>query len=202
MTECIAGCQSFDGGEKKHHKDCPYYNESLTKFNADEIERLRKLLAEAADDIEDWGSYAGDYFCNKHNLAGDVKKYRDASLNAQDEHCSCGTELKHATGIGPFCPNENCDILDGPFSPSVIDTPNLCPGCDGSGTTDHPITMETQGPEKDAEKMAWSKLHQIECGLCRGTGYETSVDTRKVNDLSDDELTQEIDIVASETQEP
>jgi hypothetical protein len=27
----------------------------------------------------------------------------------------CGTELINALGIGPFCPNKKCDVLDGPF---------------------------------------------------------------------------------------
>lgn len=27
----------------------------------------------------------------------------------------CGTELINATGIGPFCPNKNCSVGDGPF---------------------------------------------------------------------------------------
>ena len=29
----------------------------------------------------------------------------------------CGTELMDAPGIGPFCPNKECDVIDGPFSP-------------------------------------------------------------------------------------
>jgi len=27
----------------------------------------------------------------------------------------CGTPLIHAPGIGPFCPNQTCDVADGPF---------------------------------------------------------------------------------------
>ena len=48
---CQAGCLSFDGGEKKHHRDCEHYPESLTKLWHDtetaylaEIERLRSTL--------------------------------------------------------------------------------------------------------------------------------------------------------------
>ena len=33
--KCEPGCISYYGGEKKHHRDCPYYPESLTKLNAD-----------------------------------------------------------------------------------------------------------------------------------------------------------------------
>lgn len=32
----------------------------------------------------------------------------------------CGTELINAPGIGPFCPNKSCDVLDGPF---ITETP-------------------------------------------------------------------------------
>ena len=28
----------------------------------------------------------------------------------------CGTPLVNAPGIGPFCPNKDCDVVDGPFS--------------------------------------------------------------------------------------
>jgi hypothetical protein len=48
---CEAGCLSFDGGEKKHHRDCEHYPESLTKLWHDteaayiaEIDRLRSTL--------------------------------------------------------------------------------------------------------------------------------------------------------------
>ena len=44
-----------------------------------EIDRLRALLAEAADTIEDWGGYASSYFQDKYNLAGDVTKFREAA---------------------------------------------------------------------------------------------------------------------------
>jgi len=34
------------------------------------------------------------------------------------EKCSCGTTLLNAPGIGPFCPNKDCPICDGPFDGS------------------------------------------------------------------------------------
>jgi len=46
-----------------------------------ENEVLRKLLVEAAEDIEGWGAYAGEYFQKKHDLAGNVKQYRDAAID-------------------------------------------------------------------------------------------------------------------------
>lgn len=66
--KCEAGCISYYGGEKKHHRDCPYYPESLTKLNADRIEallaerdaleaenqRLRKALKPFSDEATWW----------------------------------------------------------------------------------------------------------------------------------------------------
>jgi hypothetical protein len=40
---------------------------------------LRKLLLEAANEIEDWGTYAGFYFQHKYDLAGTVSKFRQAA---------------------------------------------------------------------------------------------------------------------------
>lgn len=42
-------------------------------------EEAAKLLQQASEDIEDWGSYASDYFQEKHDLLGDIKKYSDKS---------------------------------------------------------------------------------------------------------------------------
>ena len=53
---------------------------------ADEIERLRTLLAEAADEIESWGAYAGSHFQQKHDLAGTVARFRKAAaISANDQ---------------------------------------------------------------------------------------------------------------------
>ena len=49
--KCEAGCKVFYGGERKHHRNCVHYPESLTKLWHDteagylaEIERLRYVL--------------------------------------------------------------------------------------------------------------------------------------------------------------
>jgi len=34
---CVMGCKNFTGGEVKHHKDCPFYPDSLSKYY-DEME--------------------------------------------------------------------------------------------------------------------------------------------------------------------
>ena len=35
--------------------------------------------------------------------------------NELDPCYKCGTPLMNAPGIGPFCPNKECDVIDGPF---------------------------------------------------------------------------------------
>ena len=40
--KCVPGCQTFYGGEKRHHKDCPYYPESLSKKFDEQAERLKR----------------------------------------------------------------------------------------------------------------------------------------------------------------
>lgn len=40
----------------------------------------------------------------------------DSTINCY----KCGTELINAPGIGPFCPNKSCDVMDGPF---ITETP-------------------------------------------------------------------------------
>ena len=46
--KCVAGCKHFTGGEVKHHKDCPYYPESLSKMYDDLKEDVDKLNEPAA----------------------------------------------------------------------------------------------------------------------------------------------------------
>ena len=50
-----------------------------------EIDELKSLLREAVQDISDWGSYASEYFKDKHDLAGTIAKYEAIfTTNAQD----------------------------------------------------------------------------------------------------------------------
>jgi hypothetical protein len=44
----------------------------------------------------------------------DIQEHQ-ASDPALDPCYKCGTPLIHAPGIGPFCPNQTCDVADGPF---------------------------------------------------------------------------------------
>jgi hypothetical protein len=48
-----------------------------------------------------------------------LEKFKEAAPVESDptiECHKCGTELINAPGIGPFCPNKACDVMDGPFN--------------------------------------------------------------------------------------
>ena len=47
-----------------------------------------------------------------------IQQIRESAATAyQPIHCyKCSTELINAPGIGLFCPNNQCDVMDGPFS--------------------------------------------------------------------------------------
>jgi len=45
-----------------------------------------------------------------------IQVYQPEPSDPELEPCyKCGTPLLNAPGIGPFCPNKNCDVGDGPF---------------------------------------------------------------------------------------
>ena len=46
--ECVLGCKHFYGGEIKHHKDCPFYADSLSRLY-DELKQKDRLKDEYAE---------------------------------------------------------------------------------------------------------------------------------------------------------
>jgi hypothetical protein len=60
-----------------------------------------------------------DYEPDDGSLTNDqIEQIREsAATDYQPIHChKCNTELINAPGIGLFCPNKACDVMDGPFS--------------------------------------------------------------------------------------
>jgi hypothetical protein len=53
--ECVAGCKTFTGGEVKHHKDCPYYQESLSmsydKGKLDGASEMQEAVLKVIDEV-------------------------------------------------------------------------------------------------------------------------------------------------------
>ena len=62
--------------------------EAYERVNAElkaEVEELRKSLLDAAEEIDAWGSYASDYFQEKHDLAGCVAKFHAAAMGKGEQ---------------------------------------------------------------------------------------------------------------------
>ena len=62
-----------------------YSNSMLTKRLSEKDKVIHSLahdLVLASEYIEDWGTYVDPYFKEKHDLKGDVKKFKDIALSA------------------------------------------------------------------------------------------------------------------------
>jgi hypothetical protein len=80
---------------------------------------------------------------------------KSAATDYQPIHChKCNTELINAPGIGLFCPNRTCDVMDGPFSddeePVVIIR---------SGILAEDDDDDEDSPELKAAKAQWKAAH-------------------------------------------
>ena len=61
--------------------------------------------------------YLANPFIHFENLKPMVSKTEDATTPEDTIPChKCGTILLNAPGIGLFCPNKKCDVMDGPFN--------------------------------------------------------------------------------------
>ena len=75
--------------QAKENKATPFENLAsdirghIAALEADNA-RLREALREALDDVADWGSYASPYFQAKHDLQGDIDKYKAALAERQE----------------------------------------------------------------------------------------------------------------------
>ena len=98
--KCEPGCISYYGGEKKHHRDCPYYPESLTKLNADRIEAL---LAER-DALETENQRLREVLAEQSMSCTCHEAY--TSRHIQDPECRAGEygdDCREAIGLPPLC---------------------------------------------------------------------------------------------------
>lgn len=69
----------------------------------------------------------------------------------------CGTKLLNVPAIGPFCPNKECDVLDGPFEPEesiveeLVEEHTKCGTPECCGTCDTAEIVDTDIPQPDEE---------------------------------------------------
>lgn len=57
-----------------------------------------------------------EYTAEKFVAAWHKAEIKPVESDPTIECHKCGTELINAPGIGPFCPNKACDVMDGPFN--------------------------------------------------------------------------------------
>jgi len=84
----------------------------------DQIDQIRESAAQKEFDINDHPYLFTP--AGSHTPPGidpvPIQVYRPEPSDPELEPCyKCGTPLLNAPGIGPFCPNRNCDVVDGPF---------------------------------------------------------------------------------------
>lgn len=107
VDECCVKLLDMDGKANGIHN---YYKHAAIELKRHFKERLVLSSADnaspAVDAIRDFASMRG--------LSLDDAKVQDWQDMAKDTtHCyKCGTELMNAPGIGPFCPNKECDVVD------------------------------------------------------------------------------------------
>jgi len=84
----------------------------------DQIDQIRESAAQKEFDINDHPYLFTP--TGSHTPPGidpvPIQVYRPEPSDPELAPCyKCGTPLLNAPGIGPFCPNRNCDVADGPF---------------------------------------------------------------------------------------
>lgn len=78
MCVCTKCAEQNDGNNSKLVPIVETHeNETVVRLNA-ENEALRAHLADAIDQIKDWGAYASEYFQKKHDLDGNVARFKAA----------------------------------------------------------------------------------------------------------------------------
>jgi hypothetical protein len=82
------------------------------------------------------------------------EKVAEESDDELDPCHKCGTPLINAPGIGPFCPNKECDVIDGPFDEEQPSIKILVPGLESKEIKnvepDEPAVVEPTVVENDA----------------------------------------------------
>lgn len=62
QKDCGAGCQIFTGGEIKHHKGCPHYEQSFTQMYDNNLKELEAFRAKEQNSIEEEFYVCRDWF--------------------------------------------------------------------------------------------------------------------------------------------
>jgi hypothetical protein len=68
----------------KKQKEYISYYQDQTNILLTRVAQLEAALAEAIEDIQHWGGYAGEYFQDKWDLKGNIAKHRAALGEKKD----------------------------------------------------------------------------------------------------------------------
>jgi hypothetical protein len=115
-------------------------------------EKPREEIEDPIEDIREDGykTPLPEYEPDDGPLTNDqIEQIREsAATDYQPIHChKCNTELINAPGIGLFCPNKECDVMDGPFSD---DAPEIILAEDDD---------DEDSPELKSAKAQWKADH-------------------------------------------
>jgi len=95
----------------------PAYEPDDGPITAEQIEQIQTTVAEIPVEV------MKPQTAEPAELEPQPEVMTSAESETEDlgECPKCETTLQNAPGIGPFCPNKSCDVLDGPFSESGED---------------------------------------------------------------------------------
>ena len=108
-----------DISEDGYKTPLPEYEPDDGPLTDEQIEQIKESAAQKEFDINDHPYLFTP--TGNHTPPGidpvPIQVYRPEPSDPELDPCyKCGTPLLVAPGIGPFCPNKECDVMDGPFS--------------------------------------------------------------------------------------
>jgi len=118
-----------------------------------------KPSLEETDEIEHVGTY-------EEELSSDIVELEQPEIILCHK---CGTPLVNATGIGPFCPNKECDVVDGPLVEKEPEPTVLTVDSDLPITTDKIVTEGVTQP--NPIKYSEGDYVATDDGLYRRTAF-------------------------------
>jgi hypothetical protein len=123
---------------------------------------------------------------------GQIEQIKEDIKSSEDEPIpcyKCGTPLLNAPGIGLFCPNKQCDVVDGPFENSQmeldftkeVETETIDPGPEFEGVKIEGEWVQT-GPKFDNEVSLTQIEKELDFALSAdATTLISNVETETAN---------------------
>lgn len=91
LKQCETGCGIFYGGERRHHKDCVFYPDSLSEM----MDKKDKQLASAVEVITHYADKATWYRCDSHiNLKYELEYHSAYNLSGENGYDKAAEWLK------------------------------------------------------------------------------------------------------------